>query len=83
MILGENLEINALYLYTRQLWTAIIRVVYHFEDAAHQNRLLLKVEVILKKEMVGLSFCGGAGKIRQVDPCKAIIYSSNFNGHGT
>lgn len=58
-------------------------MVYHFEHAAHQNRLLLEVEVAMIKEMVGLSFCEDAEKFRQVDPCKAIIYSSNFNGHGT
>lgn len=42
-IFNTNSEIDSLYLYTRQLWTAVIRVVYHFEDAAHQISKLKEV----------------------------------------
>lgn len=42
-ILKANNEMDSLYLYIRQLWTAIIRVVYHFESTAHQDSKLKEV----------------------------------------
>lgn len=47
-IFNTNNEIDSRYLYTRQLLTAVIRVVYHIEDAAYQDRLSLEVQVFFQ-----------------------------------
>lgn len=43
-IFNTNNEIDSRYLYTRQLWTAAIHVVYHIEDATYQDRFSLEVQ---------------------------------------
>lgn len=42
-IFNANDEIDSLHLYVRQLWTAVVRVVYYFEDAAYQTSKLKEV----------------------------------------
>ena len=39
-IFHVNCEINSLYLHVREMWTAIVRLVYEFEDSASQDRKL-------------------------------------------
>ena len=38
--LHANTEINSLYLHMREIWSAIVRFVYEFEDSASQDRKL-------------------------------------------
>ena len=42
-IFDANTEIDSLHVYARQLWVAIISIVYHFEDAAKRDSKLKEV----------------------------------------
>ena len=42
-IFDANTEIDCLHVYPRQLWVAIISLVYHFEDAAVRDSKLKEV----------------------------------------
>ena len=42
-IFDANAEIDSLHVYARQLWVAIISIVYHFEDAALRDSKLKEV----------------------------------------
>ena len=42
-IFDANKEIDSLHVYARQLWVAIISIVYHFEDAALRESKLKEV----------------------------------------
>ena len=43
LVLEANKEIDSLHLYVRQLWVAVVRRIYHFEDSTGQQGKLGEV----------------------------------------